>query len=93
MIDRIKQVSIVEWALIEVVFFTLFWLKNPYVAKLLTITLSPIFLGILLISLAADKFDKSNIDSKYYKVMFVFTIVPILLYFLFHSVLDFQISS
>ena len=81
--ERIKQMAVVEWILLEGIFFTVFWLLQPYIAKLLTAVLSPIFI----ISLIADHLDNSKIGRKFYWVMFWFSIIPLVLLFIFGQIL------
>ncbi|MBK8701049.1 MAG: hypothetical protein IPN29_16525 [Saprospiraceae bacterium] len=83
MLDRIKQISVWEWSLVEAIFFTLWWVFNPYIAKLLTVVLSPIFLAVLLIAFMADKLDNSHVGYKFYWVMACFSVIPLMLYGLF----------
>lgn len=79
--------SIVEWILLEGIFFTFFWLGNPYLAKLLTAVLSPIFGAVLIISLIADRLDNARIGRKFYWVMFWFAIIPLVLLGIFGLIL------
>lgn len=81
--ERIKQMAVVEWVLLEGIFFTVFWILQPYIAKLLTAVLSPIFGAVLIISLIADRLDNSKIGRKFYWVMFWFSIIPLVLFFIF----------
>ena len=85
--ERIKNLSILEWVLIEAIFFTGFWIGNEYIAGLLTVVLSPIFGAILAISLIADRLDDSRIGKKFYWVMFLFTVIPLALYVVFKVVI------
>lgn len=85
--EKIKNLSIVEWVLIEAIFFAFFWIGNPYIASLLTVVLAPIFGSILVIALIADRLDNSRIGNKFYWVMFWFTIIPLVLYLIFKVVI------
>lgn len=81
--ERIKGLSIAEWMLIEAIFFTLFWLGNPYIAALLTVVLCPVFASVLVIALIADRLDDAKIGKKFYWVMFWFALIPLVLYLIF----------
>ncbi len=85
--ERVKSLSILEWILIEAIFFSLFWIGNDYIAGLLTVVLAPIFGAILIIALVADRLDNSRIGKKFYWVMFWFTLIPLVLYFIFKVVI------
>ena len=85
--ERIKQMAVVEWVLLEGIFFTVFWILQPYIAKLGTAVLSPIFGAVLIISLIADRLDNSKIGRKFYWVMFWFSIIPLVLFFIFGQIM------
>jgi hypothetical protein len=84
MLDKIKEISPLEWLLFEVILFTILWINSPYLGNLLTYILCPIFLGVLIISLIADKLDTSKIGSSYYLSLLYLIIGPILVYVLFN---------
>lgn len=81
--ERIKGLSTAEWVLLEAIFFTAFWLGNPYIANLLTVVLCPVFASVLIISIIADHLDNARIGKKFYWVMFWFTVIPLALYLIF----------
>jgi hypothetical protein len=86
--DRIKDIGIFEWSLFAAIFFTVFWILNPYIAKLLTLVLPSIFMSILVISLIADRLDPSKIGPKYYLTLLSLIAVPLLIYIIFGITLN-----
>jgi hypothetical protein len=87
MIDTLKNFKVIHWVLIQSILITLFWIFNPYLAKLLTAILAPIFLAILIISLIADRIEKSKISNVYYFTL-VGLILDLLVIFIFFQILE-----
>ncbi len=87
-IDRLKAISVTEWVLIQSVFIVIIWLINPYLAKLISVVFIPIYFAILLISLIADKIEKSKISSKYYYTLFFLALDLLIIYSIFDFVFD-----
>jgi hypothetical protein len=79
MIERIKNISVIEWIMFEAIIFISLWLWDPYIGKLMTFVFSPIFIAIFIISLIADKIDPSKISSKYYLVLLSLGVVPVII--------------
>ncbi len=90
MIERIKNITVLEWVLFAAIFFVSAWLINPYLAKLLSVVLPPIFFSILIISLIADRLDPSKIGNKYYYALLFLSLVPLLIYYFFSKILQMQ---
>lgn len=78
MFEKLKNISIVEWCLLEAIVFIAVWLWDPYIGKLITFIFSPIFLAILVISFIADKIDPSKISSKYYLLLLGMGLTPVM---------------
>ncbi len=74
----LRSLSILEISLIQIVGYSLLWFYNEYVATMLTFVMAPIFLGILIISAISDMVERSKVGRKYYIVMAVSVIIPIL---------------
>lgn len=69
-----------EILIIEAIAFTGLWIINEYIATLLTFIAVPIFGGILIISLIAEKIERSRIPREYFFMMAGLTIIPILIF-------------
>ncbi|MFK7979404.1 MAG: hypothetical protein AB8G86_05455 [Saprospiraceae bacterium] len=77
----IPNLGLTEIALLQVLFYAVFWLMSDYTATLLTLVLPIIFLCLLIISLAAEVIDKDRLSKTprwYFKFMLISIIVPIL---------------
>ena len=88
MIEKIKNISSLEWAGMEAVIMIAIWLWDPYMGKLITFIFSPIFFAILIISLIADRLDPSKISAAYYRTLFWLAVVPLLIMMLHVFILD-----
>lgn len=84
MIEKIKNISILEWCLAESILFLAIWLWDPYIGKLMSLIFGPMFLAIVTISFIADKIDPSKISNKYYITLFLMGIIPFLIMLLFN---------
>lgn len=69
-----------EVLLIEAILFILIWINNEYIAVLLTFIAVPIFSGILLISLIAEKIERSKISKSYFYMLMWLAIIPVILF-------------
>jgi hypothetical protein len=76
----------------ESVFFLFFWVVNPYLAWLLTLVLSPVFLSVFLIALMAEFFEKSKVGSGFFSFMLWMGILPCIWALIFAWIDDFQMS-
>ncbi len=77
----IPNLGLTEIALLQVLFYAVFWLLSDYTATLLTLVLPIIFLFILIISLVAEVIDTDRLSKTprwYFKFMLISIIVPIL---------------
>lgn len=76
----------------ESIFFLFFWNIDPYLAWLFTVVLSPIFLGIYLVSRISEFLEKSNVHNSYFKFMLWMGLFPWVWALLFCWLDDFQFS-
>jgi hypothetical protein len=76
----------------ESVFFLFFWLVSPYIAWLLTMVLSPIFLAVFVIARVAEFIEKSKVHRSIFYFLFWMGIIPLVWAFLFAWVDDFSMS-
>lgn len=74
--------------IIEAIAFTALWIIDEYIATLLTFIAVPIFGGILIVSLIAEKIERSKIQKEYFFLMAGLAIIPVLIFigiFLFNG--------
>ncbi len=77
-----------EIMIIEAIAFTALWIIDEYIATLLTFIAVPIFGGILIVSLIAEKIERSKIQKEYFFLMAGLAIIPVLIFigiFLFNG--------
>ncbi|MGB4840091.1 MAG: hypothetical protein WBP08_13915 [Saprospiraceae bacterium] len=70
-----------EVLILEAIIFTLFWIFDEYLASLLTFIAVPVFSGILIISLIAEKIERSKISKHYFYMMAGLAIIPAAIFF------------
>jgi hypothetical protein len=66
--------------IIEAIAFTALWIIDEYIATLLTFIAVPIFGGILMVSLIAEKIERSKIQKEYFFLMAGLAIIPVLIF-------------
>lgn len=66
--------------IIEAIAFTALWIIDEYIATLLTFIAVPIFGGILIVSLIAEKIERSKIQKEYFFLMAGLAIIPVLIF-------------
>ena len=69
-----------EIMIIEAIAFTALWIIDEYIATLLTFIAVPIFGGILIVSLIAEKIERSKIQKEYFFLMAGLAIIPVLIF-------------
>jgi len=77
-----------EILIIEAIAFLGLWIIDEYIATLLTFITSPIFAGICIVSLIAEKIERSRIQREYFYMMAGLAIIPIIIFiciFLFNG--------
>ena len=75
----IPNIGLVEIALLQVLFYAVFWVTSDYTATLLTLVFPVIFLFLLIIATAAEMIDKrSKTPRWYFKFMAISILMPIL---------------
>ncbi len=70
--------SLLEIFLLEMAVWLALWLMNNYLATLLTLIITAIVFAVLVIALIAELIDRSKVPRKYFWVMGVSVIAPIL---------------
>jgi hypothetical protein len=71
---------------VEAIVFIIFWMSNEYLATLMTFIAVPIFFAITIISLIAEKIEKSGVSGAYFRLMIGLMIVPMVIFAIFHIV-------
>ena len=71
------KLSIVEIVLMQIIGYALLWLWDDYVASYLTIVVPVLILVILLISLIVEWIEPSRIPRRYFVIMGISVLVPI----------------
>lgn len=69
-----------EILIIEAIVFILFWILNEYLASLLTFIAVPIFSGILVVSLIAEKIEKSEVSKEYFYLIGWLALIPAIIF-------------
>jgi hypothetical protein len=68
-----------EIILVEAILLLQCWWWAPYIAFLLTSILVPVFSAILLISILAEKIEKTRIEREYYLLVAGLAVLPVIL--------------
>lgn len=69
-----------EILLLEAIIFILFWLNDEYLATMLTFIAVPVFGGILIVSLIAERIEKSKITKDYFYLMVGLAAIPAIIF-------------
>jgi hypothetical protein len=72
------RLSLLEIFLLELAVWLGLWLLNDYIATLLTLILVAIVFAILLIALMAEGIERSKVPRKYFQVMIISALTPLL---------------
>ena len=72
------RLTLLEIFLIEMVVWLGLWLSNDYLATLLTLTIGAIVLSVLLIALAAEAIEPTKVPRRYFWIMAVSILAPVL---------------
>ncbi|MBL7807665.1 MAG: hypothetical protein JNN28_07625 [Saprospiraceae bacterium] len=87
------RLSLLEIFLLELVVWLGLWLANDYIATLLTLIIAAIVSAVLIIALISESMERSKVPKKYFYVMAISIVAPLLsaaLYVvLFQGQLDF----
>ncbi|MBN8677783.1 MAG: hypothetical protein J0M29_06125 [Chitinophagales bacterium] len=72
------RLSLLEIFLLELVLWLGLWLANDYLATLLTLIVTSIVLAVLVIALISELMERSKVPRKYFHVMWLSVVAPIL---------------
>lgn len=72
------RLSLLEIFLLEVVVWLGLWLLDDYLATLLTLVIGAIVSAVLIIALMAEAIERSKVPRKYFYVMFLSVVAPVL---------------
>jgi len=75
---QISEIRNIEIFLAQAVLYMLLWLIDEYTATLVTSVLVPVLIGILIIAFLAEVVDRSKISKRYFYIMFISILTPIL---------------
>lgn len=84
MIEYLKKIfinfrlTLSEIFLLELIFYVVMWLSNPFLAKLLTLSIAPMVCAVLILSLIAELLDKTKVPRRYFYVMALSVLAPIM---------------
>ena len=70
--------SLLEIFLLELAVWLALWLMNNYLATLLTLIITAIVFAVLVIALISEAIDRSKVPRKYFWIMGVSVLAPIL---------------
>lgn len=65
-----------EILLLEAILFGLFWITDEYIATLLTFIAVPIFFGIFIVSIIAERIERSKINKEFFYMMAGLALIP-----------------
>jgi hypothetical protein len=69
-----------EILVLEAIVFILFWIFNEYLASLLTFIAVPIFSGVLVVSMIAEKIEKSKVSKEYFYLLAGLALIPSIIF-------------
>jgi len=76
---QITEIRNLEIFLGQCVLYLLLWIVDEYTATLVTSILVPVLIGILIIALLTELVDRSKISSRYFYIMLLSILAPILI--------------
>jgi hypothetical protein len=82
------RVSLFEIFLIQIILYSVLWLVDEYIATFMCITIPIIVLVILAVSLMAEFFEPSRISRKYFWIMTISIVAPVLVGLVFYLMYD-----
>mgnify|MGYP001374587694 CR=1 FL=1 len=81
-----------EILLIQAILLTLIWLINDYLGHLLTYIFVPVFIAILVISLIAEKIERSKVPKYYFTTLVWMILVFVVIYLIFSGISGFSMD-
>ncbi len=92
MVNNQQYQPIIILFLIETIVFLAIWLMNDYLASLLSIILPVICFALLIISLIAERLEKSNVPKFYFQSMVVTIFAPLCAAILYITIMGGQLD-
>lgn len=80
------RLSLLEIFLLEVVVWLGLWLFDDYLATLLTLVIGAIVSAVLIIALMAEAIERSKVPRKYFYVMVLSIVAPVVAGILYLSI-------
>ena len=88
----VMKLSNLEIFLLQVILYAVIWLADEYVASYMCIVLPGIILAILLISLIVELIEPSRISKRYFVIMGLSILAPVLTGLAFYTLYDGQLE-
>jgi len=86
MLVNFRRTNIIEFFLIQLIFYTLVFLWNHHIGILLSLSFSVICFAIVIISYLADWIEAARVPAWYYPLMWVSVVSPLLVWIFFISI-------
>jgi len=78
-----SRIRLIEIFLIQALVYLVLWLWNDYVATLMTVLMTVIFTGILIVAIIAELIEKSKVPRSYFTFMIGSILIPVVVGFIF----------
>ena len=88
----IENISLTEVVLFQIILYMGLWIASEYVASLVTVTLVPIFIGILVVSVISEMIERSKVPKKYFQFLIFSIIIPIIIGLFFLTIYEGQLD-
>ena len=74
-----RRLNLTEIFMIQAILYLLIWLWNDYAATILSLSFAAIALFIVVISLIAEVIEPSKVPRKYFYIMLISVLTPIII--------------
>lgn len=88
--SRFSELRNIEIFLGQVILYLFIWIVNDYLGTLLTAIIIPIIFGVLFISAIAEWIQPSKVGSRYFKIMGLSLLAPLLVAVVFGMLVKFR---
>lgn len=86
------RIRLLEIFLLQILIYLVLWLWNDYVASLMTILMTVIFTGILIVAVIAELIEKSKVPRSYFVFMIGSILIPVIVGFIFVGLMGGQLD-
>jgi len=87
-----SRIRLIEIFLIQFLIYLALWLSDDYVATLVTVLMTTIFLGILIVAAIAELIEKSKVPKSYFIFMIGSIVIPVIVGFIFVGIMGGQLD-